>query len=284
MTEEPRITRMRELGTTSVSDALDRLGIAGQCLGIMPLERSFRLLGRAFTIRYVAADGRPGTVGDYIDDLGPGDVVVLDNQGRPDATVWGDLLTSTAHRRGVAGTVIDGICRDIDRSIQLHYPIFSRGHWMRTGKDRVRLDAKKVAVSIGGVRVEAGDYLLGDGDGVVAIPVSRIDEVIEAAREIAAAEESIRKAVERGKSRVDIEKRRPIVAAGVAIEVRVEYSQGQIERSVHVGTQSPTDLRDALIHKLIALGCRQMAPLLPYCDRIRVLGAPSPTTYDTASG
>lgn len=197
--DERRIGRLRELGT-SVSDALDRLGIPGQCSGIMPLQRSFRLAGRAFTIHYVAADGKPGTVGDYIDDLGPGDVAVLDNQGRPDATVWGDLLTATAHRRGVGGTVIDGICRDVDRSIQLHYAIFSRGHWMRTGKDRVRLEAKNVTVSIGGVQVEAGDYLLGDSDGVVAIPAARIDEVIEAAREIAAAEQSIRQAVERGEN------------------------------------------------------------------------------------
>jgi 4-hydroxy-4-methyl-2-oxoglutarate aldolase len=198
--DEQRIERLRVLGTPSVSDALDRLGIAGHCSGIMPLERSFRLAGRAFTIHYDAADGKPGTVGDYIDDLGPGDVAVLDNQARADATVWGDLLTSTAYRRGVGGTVIDGICRDIDRSILLHYPIFSRGHWMRTGKDRVRLVAKNVTVSIGGVRVEGGDYLLGDGDGVVAIPAARIDEVIEAAGEIAAAEESIRQAVERGEN------------------------------------------------------------------------------------
>jgi 4-hydroxy-4-methyl-2-oxoglutarate aldolase len=198
MNDKQRIETLHELGVTSVSDALDRLGIAGQCFGIMPLERSFRLAGRAFTLHYVATDGKPGTVGDYIDDLGPGDVAVLDNQGRTDATVWGDLLTFTAHRRGVNGTVIDGVCRDIDRSIQLSYPIFARGNWMRTGKDRVRLDGTNVPVSIGGVTVNAGDYLVGDGDGVVAIPSSRIDEVISAATEIAAAEERIRDAIASG--------------------------------------------------------------------------------------
>ena len=139
-----------------------------------------------------------GTVGDYIDDLGPDDVVVLDNAGRLDATVWGDLLTSTAHRRGVAGTVIDGICRDIDRSIKLDYPIYTRGNWMRTGKDRVRVDGINVPVSIGGVRVEPGDYLRGDGDGVVVIPASRIDAVVSAAQEIHAAEEAIRAEVGAG--------------------------------------------------------------------------------------
>ncbi len=63
-------------------------------------------------------------------------------------------MTTTAHRRGVPGTVIDGVCRDVDRSLELSYPIFSRGNWMRTGKDRVRVDGVGVAVCIGGVRLE----------------------------------------------------------------------------------------------------------------------------------
>jgi regulator of RNase E activity RraA len=69
---------------------------------------------------------------------------------------------------------------------------------MRTGKDRVRVDGINVPVSIGGVRVEPGDYLRGDGDGVVVIPVSRIDAVVGAAQEIHAAEEAIRAEVVAG--------------------------------------------------------------------------------------
>lgn len=198
MHESDILNVLQELSSTDLSDALDRLGIAGQCLGILPLSRSFRLVGRAFTIHYVPVSVERGTVGDYIDDLGPGHVVVLDNAGRLDATVWGDLLTSTAHRRGIAGTVIDGVCRDIDRCIELDYPIYSRGNWIRTGKDRVRVDGINVPVSIGGVRVESGDYLRGDGDGVVAIPASRIDVVVGAAQEVHAAEEAIRAEIAAG--------------------------------------------------------------------------------------
>jgi regulator of RNase E activity RraA len=187
-----------QLSTPTVSDALDRLGIAGQALGIAPLDRSFRLVGRAWTLRYGPVGQDRGTVGDYIDDLGPGDVVVLDNQGRLDATVWGDLLTIVAHRRQVAGTVIDGICRDVDRSLTLGYPIFSRGNWMRTGKDRVRVEATQVPVSVGGIRVEPGDLLLGDGDGIVVVPAARADEVLETAERIEGAEAAIRAAIEAG--------------------------------------------------------------------------------------
>src|SRR5882757_1725123 len=128
------VDRVALLDTATVSDALDRLGIVGQCYRIKPLDPDFRLAGRAFTVQYGAAASPPGTVGDYIDDVPVGSVIVLANHGRDDATVWGDILTEIAHRRQLAGTVIDGICRDTALCRQLSYPIFSRDHWMRTGK------------------------------------------------------------------------------------------------------------------------------------------------------
>jgi 4-hydroxy-4-methyl-2-oxoglutarate aldolase len=192
---DPLVRSLAALDISHISDALDRLGIAGQCLGIRPLDRSFRLAGRAFTVRYVPVGTRRGTVGDYIDDLEPGQVPVLDNAGRVDATVWGELLTVTAHRMGLPGTVIDGVCRDMDRSLETCYPIFSRGHWMRTGKDRVQADGYQVPVSIGGVRVEPDDVLIGGADGLMAIPAGRAAEVLDVAREIADHEERIRAAI-----------------------------------------------------------------------------------------
>lgn len=194
--------KLKAIGVTTLSDALDRLGIEGQCLGVAPFDRAMMFAGRAFTIRMVPVGQSGGSVGDYIDDVEPGQVVVLDNNGRLDATVWGDILTLVAHRKGIAGTVIDGVCRDIGRSIELGYPIFARANTMRTGKDRVTADAYNVAVQIGGARVDPGDWLVGDGDGVVAIPADRVDEVLQVAGEIAAAEDRIREAVLQG-SRLD---------------------------------------------------------------------------------
>ena len=187
-----------KLDTATLSDALDRLGIAGQCHRIKPRDPRFRMTGRAFTILYGPAASPPGTVGDYIDDVSPGGIVVLDNGGREDATVWGDILTEIAHRRGLGGTVIDGICRDVALCVELGYPIYSRGHWMRTGKDRVQVEATDVSVNIGEARVRPGDLLRGDADGVVVIPREHEESVLAAATEIHHAEQQIRAAARAG--------------------------------------------------------------------------------------
>lgn len=196
------VERASVLDTATLSDALDRLGIAGQCLGIKPLDPEFRLTGRAMTFQYVPAGNPPGTVGDYIDDVPPGAVIVLDNGGREDATVWGDILTEVAARKGIAGTVIDGACRDTALCRKLNYPVFSRSHSMRTGKDRVQLDVSGQPVNIGDARVAQGDLLRGDADGVVVIPQAHEERVLQLAEAIQAAEDKIREAV-RGGMRLD---------------------------------------------------------------------------------
>lgn len=196
------VERAARLDTASLSDALDKLGINGQCYRIGPRDASFRMAGRAYTILYGPAGTPPGTVGDYIDDVPPGSVIVLDNGGRDNATVWGDILTEIAHRRGIAGTVIDGICRDVSLCLKLGYPVYSRGHWMRTGKDRVQVEAVNVPVNIGDARVQPGDLLRGDADGVIVIPREHEEKVLATAEEIEAAENRIREAV-RGGMRLD---------------------------------------------------------------------------------
>jgi regulator of RNase E activity RraA len=192
------VQRASQLDTTALSDALDRLGIPGQCLGIKPLDPRFRLAGRAFTILYGPASVPPGTVGDFIDEVPEGTVIVIDNGGRENATVWGDILTMVAHHRKIAGTVIDGACRDTFLSREIMYPIFSRSYSMRTGKDRVQVEGFNTPVNIGDARVLPGDILRGDSDGVIAIPQAHENEVLTIAEEIDAIEQKIRNAVMEG--------------------------------------------------------------------------------------
>lgn len=193
------VERAGRLDTSNISDALDRLGICGQCLGIKPRDPRFRLTGRAFTLLYGPIGKPAGTVGEFIDDVPPGSVIAIDNGGRENATVWGDILTEIAHRRGIAGTVIDGACRDTALCLELGYPVFSRSYSMRTGKDRVQLEGTGVNVNIGDARVAPGDILRGDADGVIAIPRQHELDVLAAAEDVFAKEEAIRKGVRAGK-------------------------------------------------------------------------------------
>ncbi|MCO0599976.1 RraA family protein [Peribacillus butanolivorans] len=195
---EKIITLFKNIDTSTISDALDKLGLEGQCLGIRSNSLQWKIAGRAFTVKYGPVDIQKGTVGDFIDDVNPDEVVVIDNQGRLDCTVWGDIMTGVAKRRGIAGTVIDGVCRDTNRSIELDYPVFSANRYMRTGKDRVQVDAVGGAVSIANVRVRKGDIVVGDADGVVVIPKEFEEKVLAIAVEIEAAEDKIREETEKG--------------------------------------------------------------------------------------
>jgi 4-hydroxy-4-methyl-2-oxoglutarate aldolase len=177
--------------TATISDALDKLGVESALLGLGPLFDTARVFGRAYTVRYVNAGSPPGTVGDYLDDVPPGDVVVLDNAGRVDCTVWGDILTAMADARNVAGTVIDGVNRDVARALQLSYPIYSRGRFMRTGKDRVEVSDVGRPVSAGGRQVAPGDLIIGDADGVIRVPAALAEQAAEICAVIAASEEKI---------------------------------------------------------------------------------------------
>lgn len=185
--------------TPGVSDALDKLGICGQAFNVMPLVDYKKVyVGPAFTVRYVPTSDPPGSVGDFIDDVAAGDFVVIDNGGRTDCTVWGDIMTQYAGIRGIAGTVIDGVCRDVNRAINDDYPLFTVGRWMRTGKDRVQVGGVNEPVSIGKARVNPRDIVVADANGVVIVPRDRAREVAEVASRIEKSEEEIREMIAGG--------------------------------------------------------------------------------------
>ncbi|CAG9247987.1 Diguanylate cyclase [Paraburkholderia unamae] len=189
------------LDTPGVSDAMDKLGLHGQVLGVMPLADYTKVVvGPAFTVRYAPASVPPGTVGDFIDDVAEGDVIVIDNAGRTDCTVWGDIMTQYAGLRGIAGTVIDGVCRDVNKALGDGYPLFTAGRFMRTGKDRVQVEAVNATVGVGTVRVAARDIVVADANGVVIVPRERAREVAQTAREIEQTESRIRELLAQGKT------------------------------------------------------------------------------------
>lgn len=192
------ITSYMELDTPTVSDALDRLGLTGGLLGIKPVVHGTKLCGQAFTVRYTACGQTKGTVGDFLDDVEPGEVVVIDNGGRLHCTVWGDIMSYYATIKGISGTIIDGVCRDIPTIDNLRYPIFTKSTYMVTGKDRVYADAVNIPVTISNVQIAPKDLILADDSGAVVIPFNQVEKVLDIALEIEEKEQFIRDEVKKG--------------------------------------------------------------------------------------
>ncbi|AIC22670.1 MULTISPECIES: RraA family protein [Pseudomonas] len=205
LSEQQRASLLEQcaaLDTASLSDALDSLGIDAGLLGIIQQVPGTRCSGFAFTVLYEPVNQNDGfkNAANYIDEVPPGSVVVSSNAGRLDATVWGDILTHVAVQRNVRGTLIDGVARDIDTVTRLNYPLFSRGRFMQSGKNRVQLKATQVAVEVSGVTIHPGDLIVGDASGCLVIPIDKAEEVIKRAIAVEKTERDIIASVSQGLS------------------------------------------------------------------------------------
>ncbi len=191
MDKKELISEMKKMDTASISDAMDKLGIHCGLLGIQAVVEGNKICGEAFTVHYIPCGMDKGNVGDFIDNVEPGQVVVIDNGGRTYCTVWGDIMTYTAKTRGIEGTLIDGVCRDVNGIKELGYGIYTKGKYMVTGKERVTVDAVNVPVAISGVQVRPGDIILGDDSGALVVPKEKAEEVLALARHIEEVEQQI---------------------------------------------------------------------------------------------
>lgn len=189
-----------ELSSAIISDALDMIGINGTIEGVFTQVPGQRMCGPAFTARYTPAAASLGRFADFLDEVPEGAVVAIDNAGRTGVSVWGDTLSLFASRHRFAGTIIDGVCRDIDGTRALNYPMFSRGTFMRTGKGRIGVESTQQPVVLGSVIVRPGDLVFGDDTGAVAVPSERIVEVLELAGKIVARDHAYADAIKGGAS------------------------------------------------------------------------------------
>ena len=198
----------RLLYTAVVSDVLDGFGLMHQALRpfVRPLDERLTLFGRARTGRYepvtAPVTGNPYELEmDLIDSLRPGEIAVLACDGPTERIApWGELLSTAARARQAAGCLTDGLVRDVVRIRAMDFPVFHGGIGPLDTKNRAGMMAKDVTVSIAGVAVTPGDWILGDADGVVVIPADRAEAVIRAALEKIVAEDTTRAELEQGQS------------------------------------------------------------------------------------
>lgn len=207
----------KELFTALVGDVLDRMGYFHQFLPqhLKPLDAGMIVIGRAMPV--LEADAfesggensnnsmlsQPfGLMFEALDQLGRDEVYVCTG-GSYNYAMWGGLMSTRAIKVGAAGAVINGFSRDTNEILNLNYPVFSAGTYAQDQGPRGKVIDYRVAIEIDGVRINPGDIIYGDRDGVVIIPREVEKDVFHAAFEKARGEKKVKKALQEGMTTVE---------------------------------------------------------------------------------
>ncbi len=204
-----------KLFTAVVGDILDQMGLRRQFLppGLSPLQPGAKIAGRAMPVLEADVFEETGTghgpmaqkpfglLFEALDQLRPGEIYIA-HTPIPRYALWGGLMSTRAHYLKAAGAVIDGFARDAGEIEQLGFPVFCRGLYAQDQGPRGKVVDYRCALEIGGVRVETGDLVFGDREGVLIIPAKAENEAIRRALEKSATENQVAIAIRQGMSTV----------------------------------------------------------------------------------
>jgi regulator of RNase E activity RraA len=207
----------RELFTAVVGDVMDKLGFRRQFVSprIQPLREDMVLIGRAMPV--LEADCFAENIDDSVnplmkksfglmlealDDLKPGEIYICTGASATYA-LWGELMSIRAMKLGAGGAVVDGYSRDTRGILALGFPVFGYGRYAQDQGPRGKVIDFRCPIEMNGVRVEPGDIVFGDLDGVCIVPSAAEQQVFRAALEKARGEKRVARAIGEGTSAVD---------------------------------------------------------------------------------
>lgn len=220
-TDAALVERFAGRATSHVSDAVGRLLGTSQ---LLPMHRGGHLLGVALTVRVHAGDNL--MIHRALQFVRPGDVLVIDGGGDTSRALVGEIMKRVAQSRGARGLVIDGAVRDIDAFRADDFPCYARVVCLR-GPYKNGPGEIGVTVSVGGMVVRLGDIIVGDADGVVAIPVDQAERIAEATEEVERREAAILNAINNGA--YDDRWIEPALAAVAVVDERVARDRSEVE-------------------------------------------------------
>lgn len=204
--------RFEAIYTAAIADILDARGLRDQTLppSIAPLERGMRVAGPAYTVQGAPASNLDPAayeraIRKVLAMLGdvPGEHVAVYACEQDVSAHLGELSVTSLRSRGVAGCVLDGGCRDVDFIVEQGFPVFCRFVTPEDSTWRWELQATQTPVVVERVRIEPGDWIAGDADGVVVVPGAIAEDVLVEAEAKAATESEIRTAVREGMPPLD---------------------------------------------------------------------------------
>ena len=210
-------TARKELFTALVGDVLDKMGYQHQFLAptIKPLRQDMVTIGRAMPV--LEADvftektegthnplmNKPfGIMFEALDSLQPDEVYICSGSS-PRYALWGGLMSTRAIKLGAAGAVVDGYSRDTPEILHLNFPTFSMGGYAQDQGPRGKVIDYRLPIEFNGIRVNPGDIVFGDLDGVIIVPKEAVNDAFEAAIEKARGEKLVKRALEEGMSTVE---------------------------------------------------------------------------------
>jgi regulator of RNase E activity RraA len=202
MADDPLVARLRALDICDISDAIDALGMTPAATGLVLTSGKGPIAGRAITVKIGIGPSPPGVTRHLstaaVEAGGPDNVIVVEQLTGIDAAGWGGILSRAARHRGIAGSIVDGLTRDVEEADKVSYPVYARGCTARTARGRIHEAGCQVPIRFGDHTVAPGDYVAVDRSGCVIIPAARITEVLERAEAIFAKSEAMVAAVARG--------------------------------------------------------------------------------------
>jgi len=192
----------KELFTAVIGDILDGHGYRNQLLPleIQGLRQDMFVVGRAMPV--IGADvfdekDPYGLMFAALDDLKPGEVYIGTGGTTPYA-MWGELVSIAARGRGATGAVLDGPIRDTKGILAMNFPVFCSGRYAKDQKGRGRVIDYRVDIEIGTARIQPGDMVIGDIDGVVVVPRQAEAKIFMEALDKARTEKTIQVDLENG--------------------------------------------------------------------------------------
>jgi len=193
--------RLAQLDSCVVSDALDKLGLRGVASGVVRHATGRKIAGRILTVKLEAADGRLAErhlCTAAIEAAAPDEILVIEHHSRADCAGWGGILSRAAVMRKIQGVIVDGMCRDIDESRDIDFPVFARGAVPATARGRIIETDYNCPITVAGLTVKPGDWVIADGSGVVFISQDDAEAVLNQAEQLAAREAAFVKDIEAG--------------------------------------------------------------------------------------